>query len=122
MSDEAMTMVQEDIAKDLHDMVAYFKEEVNRIMQEFDKHDVDTSVELDTVEAERVSKIPGLGAPESEVPRSSTKETHQQTNDEEDTEDEEEDADFEPRHEGEPSLFDILQDDTDDEEDEDQHE
>ena len=45
-------------------MAAYFREEVNRIMQEFDKHDVDTSVELDNVEAERVAKIPGLGPPE----------------------------------------------------------
>ena len=64
VSEEAMSTVQEDIAKDLYDMVMYFREEVNRIMQEFDKHDVDTSVELDNVEAERVAKIPGLGPPE----------------------------------------------------------
>ena len=41
-------------------MPTYFREEVNHIMQEFDKHDVDTSVELDNIKAERVSKTPGL--------------------------------------------------------------
>ena len=72
-----MTTVQEDISKDLYDMAAYFREEVNRIMQEFDKHDVDTTIQLDTTEAERVSKIPGLGAPDSAQPKTSTTETHQ---------------------------------------------
>ena len=47
MSDEAT--VQEDIAKDLYNMAAYFREEVNRLMQEFDKHDVNTHVELKTL-------------------------------------------------------------------------
>ena len=37
-------------------------------MQEFDNHDIDTSVQLDHVEAERVSKTPGLGAPETSQP------------------------------------------------------
>ena len=62
-------------------MAAYFREEVNRIMQEFDKHDVDTSVELDNIEAERVSKTPGLGAPDSAKPRPFTKDAHQENDD-----------------------------------------
>ena len=114
MSEEAMTTVQEDIARDLYDMAAYFREEVNRIMQEFDKHDVDTSVELDNIEAERVSKTPGLGAPDSADPRPSTEEAHQENDDGEDTEDEEDDVSKAPQEE-EPSLFDILQDDADNE-------
>ena len=122
MSEEAMTTVQEDIAKELYDMATYFREEVNRIIQEFDKHDVDTSVELDTDDAERPRKIPGLEAPDLVDPKTSTTETHQETGDEEGTEDEDEDTDFEARHEGEPSLFDILQDDTEDELDKDQQE
>ena len=81
-----MSTVQEDIAKDLYEMAAYFREEVNRIMQEFDQHDVNTSVQLDNIEAERVSKTRGLGALESAEPRPSTEEAHQENDDEEDTE------------------------------------
>ena len=95
-------------------MAAYFKEEVNCIMQEFDKHDVDTSVELDNIEAERVSKTPGLGAPDSTEPRPSTEEAHQENDDEEDTKDEDDDDDSATTQEEEPSLFDILQDDAED--------
>ena len=119
MSEEAMSTVQEDIAKDLYDMAAYFREEVNRIMQEFHKHDVNTSVQLANIEAERVSKTHGLRAPESAESRPSTKEAHQETEKDEDNDDEDEDTDNEARQEGEPSLFDILQDDTDDDLDED---
>ena len=108
MSEEAMTMVQEDIATDLYNMAAYFREEVNRIMQEFDKHDVDTSVELDNIEAERVSKTPGLGAPDSADPRPSTEEAHEENEDGEDTEDEDEDDVGVAPQEEETSLFDIL--------------
>ena len=122
MSEEAIATVQEDIAKDIYEIAAFYKEEINRIMQEFDKHDVDTSVQLDHIEAERVSKTLGLGALETAQPRSSTEQTHAETDNEEDTEDDDEDAEFEPRHEGEPSLFDILDYDTDGDSDEDQQE
>ena len=49
MSKEAITIVQEDISKDLYEMAAYHKEEVSRIMQEFDKHDVNGFVHLDNL-------------------------------------------------------------------------
>ena len=88
-------------------------------MQEFDKHDVNIYVQLDNIEAERVIKTPGLGAPESAVPRPSPEETTKFKNEEnEDIEDEDEDADNEARQEEESSLFDILQDNTEDDLDE----
>ena len=120
MSEEAIAIVQEDIAKDICEIAAFYKEEINMIMQEFDKHDVDTSVQLDNLEAERVSKTPTLGA--TTQPSSSTEQTHSETDNEEDTEDDDDDVEFEPRHEGEPSLFDILDDDIDGDLDEDQQE
>ena len=65
ISEEPIATVQEDIAKDMCEIAAFYKEEINRIMQEFDKHDIDTSVQLDHIEAERISKTPGLGVPET---------------------------------------------------------
>ena len=115
-----MTTVHEDIAKNLYDMATYLREEVNRIMQKFDKHDVDTSVQLDNIEAERVSKTPGLRAPDSADPRPSTEIAQQENDEEEDTEDEDDDDDSATTHEEEPSLFDILQDDAEDDLEEDQ--
>ena len=44
MSEEVISIVREDIAKDLYEMDACHREEVSRIMQEFDKHDVGTTV------------------------------------------------------------------------------
>ena len=44
MTEEAISTVQEDIAKDLYDLAACHREEITHIMQEFDKHDVDTTV------------------------------------------------------------------------------
>ena len=115
MSEEAISTVQEDIGKDLYEMATCYREEVNRIMQEFDKHDVNISIQLDNIEAERVIKTPKLGPPESAIPRPSPEETTKFKNDE----DEDEDADNEARQEEEPSLFDILQDDTEDDLEED---
>ena len=51
MTEEAISMVQEDIAKDLYDMATCHREEVSRLMQEFDKHEIDASVQLDAYEA-----------------------------------------------------------------------
>ena len=53
MTNEAISIVQEDIAKDLYEMAAYHREEASRIMQEFDKHDVNTVVHLDNLAAEQ---------------------------------------------------------------------
>ena len=98
MTKEAIAIVQEDIAKDLYEMAACHREEVNRIVQEFVKHDVDTGVQLDKLEAERQSQTPRLGAPETEEPRPSTEDTHKfiESEDEEDVQ------------QLKPSFFDIL--------------
>ena len=37
MSEETIATIQEDIAKDIYEIAAFYKEEINRIMQEFDK-------------------------------------------------------------------------------------
>ena len=41
---EAISTVQEDITRDLYDMAASHREEIIRLMHEFDKHEIDTSV------------------------------------------------------------------------------
>ena len=71
-------------------------------MQEFDKHEIDTSVQLDAYEQTRRSQ-----APELEAPASSQPPTTPHNVDEEDADD----TDSEDRDQGEPSSFDILQDD-----------
>ena len=111
MTEEAMSTVQEDIAKDLYEIAACHREEVSRIMQEFDKHDVDTVVQLDNLESERRNQTTGLRAPETEKPRPSPEDTH--------TFIETEDKDTKDMQQLEPSLFDILQDDVEYELDED---
>ena len=92
MSQNELDTVQEEIAKDIYEIAAFYKEEINRIMQEFDKHDIDTSVQLDHVEAERVSKTPGLRAPETSQIGPSTEQAHQENYTEEDTDDDDDDA------------------------------
>ena len=47
MTEEAISTIQEDIAKDLSDITACHQEEVNRLMQEFDKHDIDTTIQFE---------------------------------------------------------------------------
>ena len=79
-------------------------------MQEFDKHDVDKVVQLDTFEAERQRQTAGLRAPETVAPQPLTEDTHESA---------EADDDDEETQQPEPSLFDILQDDAEDELDED---
>ena len=106
MSDEAISTVQEDIAKDLYEMAACNKEEVSRIMQEFDKHDVDTSVHLDNLVAEQRRQTPGLGAPETDKPKPSTEDKDNNDEDEDNEDDDDEDEDTEDE-------------DTEDDEDED---
>ena len=112
MSEEAISTIQEDIAKDLYEMAACHREELSRMMQEFDKHNIDTVVQFDAYEAERKSQTLGLGTPKpvAPSPRPSTKDTQQST----ESADEEEEV-----QQPEPSLFDILQDDVEDELDED---
>ena len=47
MIEEAISTIQEDIAKDLSEIAAYHQEEVNRLIQEFDKHGIETSVQFE---------------------------------------------------------------------------
>ena len=65
MTEEAISTVQEDIAKDLSEIPTCHQEEVNRPMQEFDKHDIDTTVQFEAYEAERQRQTPGLSAPDT---------------------------------------------------------
>ena len=107
MTENAISTIQEDIAKDLSDIAACHQEEINRLMQEFDKHDIETTVQFDDYEAERQRQTPGLGAPDIATTSRPSKESEKQR--------EGSDDDKEP----EPSLFDILDDDAkDDPEDE----
>ena len=46
MTEEEISTIQEDIDKDLIDIAACYQEEVNRLMQEFDKHDIDITIQL----------------------------------------------------------------------------
>ena len=77
-------------------------------MQEFDKHEIDTSQQLDEYEQIRRSQTPELGATTSAQPSIAP-----HNNDEDDADD----TDFEEGDQGKPSLFDILQDDVEDEDD-----
>ena len=114
MSQNNLDTVHEEIAKDIYEIAAFYKEEINRIMQEFDKHDIDTSVQLDHVEAERVSKTPGLGAPETSQPGPLTEQAHHENNTEEDTDTNDNVAELHPRPDEEPSIFDIFDDSDED--------
>ena len=107
MIDEAISSLQEDIAKDLYDMAVVHREEASRIMQEFDKHDVNTVVHLDNLAAEQWCQTPWLRAPETDEPRPSAEDTHNFMEDDNDNGDGENgDEDKDEQHE--PSLFDIL--------------
>ena len=109
-SQEEIDTVQEEIAKDIYEIVVFYKEEINRIMQEFDKHDIDTSVQSNHIEAEKISKTPGLGAPETSKSGPSTAQAHHENDIEEDSEDDDEDTEFQTKPKEEPSIFDILDD------------
>ena len=100
MTKEAISTIQEDIAKDLSEIAACHQEEVNRLMQEFDKHDIDTAVQFEAYEAERQRQTPGLGAPETTTTSQPLTEPAQPM----------EESDDDDEHE--PSLFDILDDNT----------
>ena len=78
MTEEAISTIQDNNAKDLYDIAACHQEEVNQLMQEFDKHEIDTVVQLKAYEAERQRQTAGLGAPKSATSSlPSTEHTHQ---------------------------------------------
>ena len=53
MTDEAIEIIQEDLARVLYELAAIHREEITRLMEEFDAHDIDTSVCLDYYKWER---------------------------------------------------------------------
>ena len=53
MSEEAIIVVQDDLAHDLNELAASHREEITRLMQEFEAHDIDTSVKLDAYELDQ---------------------------------------------------------------------
>ena len=110
MAQKDIDSIQEDIMKDMDEIAAFYKEEIQRIMQEFDKHDIGTSVQLDKIEAERTSKTPNLPASERSEPEQpiGAQQSKPAPNEECDTDDDEDDG-RQPRSE-EPSIFDILND------------
>ena len=82
----------------MSEIAACHQEEVNRLMQEFDKHDIDTAVQFEAYEAERQRQTPGLGAPETTTTSQPLTEPAQPM----------EESDDDDEHE--PSLFDIFDD------------
>ena len=99
MTEEAISTIHEDIAKDLSEIAACHQEEMNRLMQEFDKHDIDTTFQFEAYEDERQRQTPGLNAPDTATTSQPSTEPKKQT----------EESDDDDEHE--PSLFDILDDD-----------
>ena len=93
-------------------MIATHQEEISQLMQEFDKHEIDTSVQLDGYEQGRKRQTPELGATTFSQPPTTT-----HTTDQEEVEEEETDKMDSEEDEVEPSLFDILQDDAKEEDD-----
>ena len=99
MSEEVDSVVHEDLARDLYELAAIYWEEISQLMEEFDAHDIDTSVQLDGYERKRqqpTNELGVLGAPQTQPP---------QTNDVDN------DANFtdtEQEQEDKLSLYDIL--------------
>ena len=50
MREEAISTIQDDLARDLYELAASHREEIPRLMEELDAHDIDTSVKLDNYE------------------------------------------------------------------------
>ena len=89
MTENAISTIQEDIAKDLSDIAACHQEEINRLMQEFDKHDIETAVQFEAYEAERQRQTPGLDAPDTATtsrPSTELEKQREESDDDEETE------------------------------------
>ena len=68
MSEEAIAAIQADLAHDLYELAASHREEITRLMEEFDAHDIDTSVKLDGYERDRRQQMAEVGAPPASQP------------------------------------------------------
>ena len=69
MSQEAITAIHANLAHDLYELAASHREEITRLMEEFDAHDIDTSVKLDDYERERIQQTSELGPTTTTKPR-----------------------------------------------------
>ena len=115
MSEEAMAVMQEDLAHDLYELETSHREEITRLMEEFDALDIDTSVKLDDYERKRRQQTTELGPPPTSEPPPPHHGSHEDNQDEEDDVDNDDEND---QGQGvEPSLYDILQDDEEEEDD-----
>ena len=112
MTEAAISILQEDLAWDLYDLAASDREEIIQLMQELNVHDIDTSAKLDNLERNRQKQKIEFGPPASSQPSLNLENV-----------DEEEDGahktDTEQGQEEQPSLYDILQDDTKEDDNED---
>ena len=110
--EETISTVEEDIAQDRYELVASHREKNNSAHAKNDAHDIDTSAKLDNYERNRRKQTVELGAP-----------TSSQLPPELDNADKEEDTanetDTNQGQEEEPSLFDTLQVDAEDDDNDD---
>ena len=109
MSEEAITVVQDDLSHDLNELAASHREEITRLMQEFEAHDIDTSLKLDSYERDRRQQTTALGPPPTSQPQPPHNEGNEENRDEDDANEQEQGV--------EPSLYNILQDDKDEDDD-----
>ena len=113
MSQEAITAIHANLAHDLYELAASHREEITRLMEEFDAHDIDTSVKLDGYEQDRRQQTAELGPPPSSQPQP----PHNEGNEGNRDNDDDNENDDEQEQGAEPSFYDILQDDEDDDDD-----
>ena len=50
MDNAAITTIQEDLVRDMYELVASYREEITHLMEEYDNHQIDTVVQLDVYE------------------------------------------------------------------------
>ena len=105
MSEEAIMVVQDDLAHDLNELAGSHREEITQLMEEFDAHDIDTSLKLDSYERDRRQQTIALGPPPTSQPQPPHNEGNEENRDEEDDNN---DSDNEQRQGAKPSLYDIL--------------
>ena len=53
MNDDAITIIQEDLAHDMYNLAASHREEIIRLMEDYDAHEIDTPARLDAYERDR---------------------------------------------------------------------
>ena len=115
MSQEAITAIHANLAHDLYELAASHREEITRLMEEFDAHEIDTSVKLDGYERDRRQQTAELGPPPASQPQPPDNEDNEGNRGDADADDN--DNDNKQEQGVEPSLYNILQDDKDEDDD-----